>query len=324
MSENTNEIIENKKGLGSSTIFVMIVLALGVFMTAMDAYIFVPALPTIIADLQTSLNWATWTLTTYMLFMTAIMALAGKLSDVFGRKKLYIIGVTTFVIGSITASLSWDIYSLIASMGLQGIGAGIVLPSALSSMNDSAPENQRGKTMGVLMAMSSIATIVGPNIGGFLIQNFGWRTVFHINIPLGIMAVLLAFKFKETYGNQDQHIDYIGSALLVGTIASMLLGIIGLESAPFTDVSVFPLIIAAAVLFIALIAYEKRVSEPILDIDVLKKPKIIRDWYLYGIYIRTNLRPDCAKFECTGQWYGADSTFCSSVYNCHIGRSSFR
>ena len=179
MSENTNEIIENKKSLGSSTIFVMIVLALGVFMTAMDAYIFVPALPTIIADLQTSLNWATWTLTTYMLFMTAIMALAGKLSDVFGRKKLYIIGVTTFVIGSITASLSWDIYSLIASMGLQGIGAGIVLPSALSSMNDSAPENQRGKTMGVLMAMSSIATIVGPNIGGFLIQNFGWRTVFH-------------------------------------------------------------------------------------------------------------------------------------------------
>ena len=126
MSENTNEIIENKKSLGSSTIFVMIVLALGVFMTAMDAYIFVPALPTIIADLQTSLNWATWTLTTYMLFMTAIMALAGKLSDVFGRKKLYIIGVTTFVIGSITASLSWDIYSLIASMGLQGIGAGIV------------------------------------------------------------------------------------------------------------------------------------------------------------------------------------------------------
>nr|WP_054858347.1 MFS transporter [Methanobacterium formicicum] len=88
MSENTNEIIENKRGLGSSTIFVMIVLALGVFMTAMDAYIFVPALPTIIADLQTSLNWATWTLTTYMLFMTAIMALAGKLSDVFGRKKI--------------------------------------------------------------------------------------------------------------------------------------------------------------------------------------------------------------------------------------------
>nr|WP_054858348.1 hypothetical protein [Methanobacterium formicicum] len=89
----------------------------------------------------------------------------------------------------------------------------------------------------------------------------------------GNHAVLLAFKFKETYGNQDQHIDYIGSALLVGTIASMLLGIIGLESAPFTDVSVFPLIIAAAVLFIALIAYEKRVSEPILDIDVLKKAK---------------------------------------------------
>ena len=89
------------------------------------------------------------------------------------------------------------------------------------------------------------------------------------------MAIILAFKFKETYGDQDQHIDYIGSALLVGTIASLLLGIIGLESAPFTDVTVFPLLIAAAVLFVALITYEKRVVEPILDIAVLKRPKIL-------------------------------------------------
>ena len=265
----------NKKGIGEAPFFVMIVLALGVFMTGIDAYIFIPALPTLIKDLNTSFELVSWTLTVLMLFMTAIMPLAGKLSDVFGRKRLYIMGVATFITGSFAASFSWDIYSLIVSMAIQGIGAGIVLPSAISTMNDSAPVDQRGKTMGVLMAMSSLAMIIGPNIGGFLIQNFGWRTIFYVNIPIGILAILLAFKFKESHGETNPHIDYMGSLLLIGSIATMLLALVRVQSLPFTDITVLPLFIASIVLFISLIKYEKRVSEPILDIPLLKKSKIL-------------------------------------------------
>ncbi|MGF7117088.1 MFS transporter [Methanobacterium oryzae] len=265
----------NKKSIGESPFFVMIVLALGVFMTGIDAYIFIPALPTLTKDLNTSFELVSWTLTVLMLFMTAVMPLAGKLSDVFGRKRLYIVGVATFIIGSFAASFSWDIYSLIVSMAIQGIGAGIVLPSAISTMNDSAPEDQRGKTMGVLMAMSSLAMIIGPNIGGFLIQNFGWRTIFYVNIPIGILAIILAFKFKESHGETNPHIDYMGSLLLIGSIATMLLALVRVQTLPFTDITVLPLFIASIVLFISLIKYEKRVSEPILDIPLLKKSKIL-------------------------------------------------
>ncbi|CDG65619.1 MAG: hypothetical protein PWQ15_1384 [Methanobacterium sp.] len=275
MGEYTIKETKNKKSIGESPIYVMIVLALGVFMTGIDAYIFIPALPTLTQDLNTSYAMVSWTLTVLMLFMTAIMPLAGKLSDVFGRKKLYITGVTTFIIGSFAASLSWNIYVLIASMAIQGIGAGIVLPSALSTMNDAASKDQRGKTMGVLMAMSSLAMIIGPNIGGFLIQNFGWRTIFYVNIPIGILAAIMAFKFKESHGDTTHHIDYLGSLLLIGTIATMLLGLVRVQTIPFTDITVFPLFIAAIALFVSLISYEKRVSEPILDIPLLKRGKIL-------------------------------------------------
>ncbi len=275
MGEYTLNKTKNKKGIGESPFFVMIVLALGVFMTGIDAYIFIPALPTLTKDLNTSYALVSWTLTVLMLFMTAVMPLAGKLSDVFGRKKLYIIGVTTFIIGSFTASFSWNIYVLIVSMAIQGIGAGIVLPSALSTMNDAAHKDQRGKTMGVLMAMSSLAMIIGPNIGGFLIQNFGWRTIFYVNIPIGILAAIMALKFKESHGETNPHIDYVGSLLLIGTIATMLVALVRVQTLPFTDITVFPLFIAAIVLFISLIRYEKHVSEPILDIPLLKKGKIL-------------------------------------------------
>ena len=275
MGEYTLKETKNKKSIGESSFYVMIVLALGVFMTGIDAYIFIPALPTLTHDLNTSYAMVSWTLTVLMLFMTAIMPLAGKLSDVFGRKKLYIIGVTTFVIGSFAASFSWNIYALIGSMAIQGIGAGIVLPSALSTMNDAAHEDQRGKTMGVLMAMSSLAMIIGPNIGGFLIQNFGWRTIFYVNIPIGILAAIMAFKFKESHGETNPHIDYVGSLLLIGTIATMLLALVRVQTLPFTDITVLPLFIASIVLFVSLISYEKRVPEPILDIPLLKKGKIL-------------------------------------------------
>jgi Arabinose efflux permease len=275
MGEYAANETKNKRSIWESPFFVMMVLALGVFMTGIDAYIFIPALPTIIKDLNTSYEWVTWTLTVLMLFMTAVMPLAGKLSDVFGRKRLYIVGVSTFIMGSIAASFSWDIYSLIASMAIQGIGGGIVLPSALSTMNDAAPANQRGKTMGVLMAMSSLAMIIGPNIGGFLIQNFGWRTIFYVNIPIGILAIILAFKFKESHGETNHHIDFVGSLLLIGSIAAMLMALVRFETLPFTNITVFPLFISSMVLFIFLILYEQRVSEPILDIPLLKKSKVL-------------------------------------------------
>jgi len=264
-----------KKSIWGSPYFVMVVLMLGVFMMALDMYVFAPALPIIVNNFNTSYDWVAWTMTIYMLFSTAVMPLGGKLSDVFGRKRIYIIGVSLFVLGSFACSISWDIYSLVAFRAVQAIGGGIIIPAALSAMGSVAPADKQGKTMGALMAMSALAMIIGPNIGGYLIQNFGWRTVFYINIPIGLLSILLALKFHESFGNVKQHIDIIGAALIGGSLATLLLGLVRVENLALTDITVFPLFAAAIVLFVLLILYEKRAIEPILDIPLISRGDVL-------------------------------------------------
>ena len=164
---------KSKNFIFESPYYKLVVLALGVFMMGMDVYIFSPALVTIVKYFNTSYNWVTWTITVYLLFSTAIMPLGGKLADIYGRKKIFIIGISFFTVGSLLSSLSWNIYSLVVFRAIQAIGGGIIVPSALSAMSSYAPKDKQGKTMGVLMSASVIATIIGPNIGGFLIEKFG-------------------------------------------------------------------------------------------------------------------------------------------------------
>jgi EmrB/QacA subfamily drug resistance transporter len=251
------------------------VLALGVFITALDSYIFVPALPTIVRDLNTSLDWVTWTMTIFMLFATAVMPLAGKLSDIFGRKRIYLAGIGLFTLASITCSISWDIYSLIASRALQAIGAGLVLPAAIAAINSAMPEGKKGKMMGAMMAMAAVAMIIGPNLGGYFIEHFGWRTVFYVNIPLGVLAILLMLEFEESFGERKQGIDVIGSLLLTGSLGALMMGLVRLETLPFADITVFPFFAGCVLLAVLLVMHERRTPNPILDIPLLTRGDVL-------------------------------------------------
>jgi EmrB/QacA subfamily drug resistance transporter len=272
-----NEIIhtEIKKGVWESPYFLVVVLALGSFLTGLDAFIFIPALPMIVGDLKTSLDWVSWTMTIFLLFYTATMPLGGKLSDIYGRKRVYIAGIAIFLIGSIASSLSWNIYSLIAFRALQAIGGGLVLPAAMSALGSMVPADNRGKTMGMVMAASAMSMIIGPTIGGYIIQQFGWRMVFYINVPIGILAILLALKLRESFGEKKQHIDVIGAALLVSGLGAFMLGLVRLETLPLADMTVYPLFIVAAALVVALILFELRTREPILDIRRLARGNVL-------------------------------------------------
>ena len=273
MSENIT--VQTKKSLWNSPYFIMIVLMMGVFMMAIDMYVFAPAITIIVGNFNTSYDWVSWTMTIYMLFSTCVMPLAGKLSDIYGRKRIYIIGVLLFIIGSFACSISWNIYALVTFRALQAIGAGIIIPAALSAMAGAAPPDKQGKTMGALMAMSALAMVIGPNIGGYLVQNFGWRSIFYINIPIGIVSILLALKFKESYGNAKYHLDILGSALLGGSLATLLYGFVRLENLALTDITVYPLFIASAVLFIVFILFEMRTKEPIVNIPLVSRGDIL-------------------------------------------------
>ena len=273
MSEN--KVTENKKSIFASPYYVMVVLMLGTVMMMLDSYVFSPALVSIVNDFHTSFDMVAWIATIYMLISAAIMPLAGKLSDIFGRRNIFIVGVLFFTIGSILSSMSWDIYSLIFFRGIQAIGGGMILPAALAAMGSAAPPNMRGKTIGALMSMGAVAMIVGPNIGGFFIQHFGWRSVFYINVPIGILTILLAFMFKESYGNSQHHIDIAGAAMLGVGLGALVLGITRLENLPLTDITVFPLLAIAVLLGVLLYWYERRTPEPILDMKVLLRGDVL-------------------------------------------------
>ena len=265
---------KSKNFIFESPYYKLVVLALGVFMMGMDVYIFSPALVTIVKYFNTSYNWVTWTITVYLLFSTAIMPLGGKLADIYGRKKIFIIGISFFTVGSLLSSLSWNIYSLVVFRAIQAIGGGIIVPSALSAMSSYAPKDKQGKTMGVLMSASVIATIIGPNIGGFLIENFGWRTIFYINIPIGILTIILTLQFSETYSQEKHNIDVFGTILLGLALISMLLGLIGLETLSFYDLQEFPNFVIGILLLLVLIVYENHVSDPLLNLHLLSRKEI--------------------------------------------------
>ena len=244
-------------------------------MAQLDATIFVPALNSVVSEFKTSYEWVVWSVTIYMLAFTVTMPLAGKIADLYGRKRLYILGVALFCIGSLACGLAWDIPSLLVFRVMQAIGGGMILPAALSEIGAVVPEKSRGMAMGIMMAINAVAAIIGPNLGGFLVEHFGWRYVFYINPPIGILAILLALRFTETYGHEKHSIDFPGAALLGGGLLALMLGVIRLGSLPLGDITVYPLFVIAAILAIVLVLYERKAKEPILSIPLLARPEVL-------------------------------------------------
>jgi EmrB/QacA subfamily drug resistance transporter len=253
----------------------LVVLIFGAFMVGLDIDVFAPALVPLVKDLHTTYGITAWVTIIYILFSTVIMPLAGKVSDIYGRKRIFILGVGVFTLGSLLSSISWDIYSLIAFRALQALGGGIIMPTAFAAIGNIAPSEKMGKMMGALGSMGALTMIIGPIIGGFMVEHFGWRTVFYINIPIGVLAIVLAFAFRESYGSASSHIDVFGSALMSFGLGALLLGVNQLGSRPLTDITVFPMLLIALLLGVTLYWYEKRTREPVLDMALLFRGDIL-------------------------------------------------
>lgn len=198
--------------------------SIGVFMSTLDASIVNISLPTITQSLNTHLKAVAWVVLAYFIIITGCLLLMGKLSDLLGQRRIYLFGFFTFTLGSAFCGLSPSIAYLIGSRMIQGLGASALMAIGPAILTTAYPEEERGKALGILGSMVSVGFITGPILGGFLVEHFGWRSVFFINLPIGAIGIFLSSEFlgKEK-GGRSLRVDLLGAILLFLFLSSLLL-----------------------------------------------------------------------------------------------------
>jgi len=245
---------------------VIVAVMLGMLLSAVDQTVVGTAMPRIIADLNGLTHYA-WVAIAYLLASTASMPIWGKLSDAFGRKRFFILGMAIFMGGSALCGQANGMTELIAFRALQGLGAGAMMPISQAIIGDIFPPAQRARWSGVLMSVFAVATIIGPLLGGWITDNYTWRWVFYVNLPVGIAALTAAAVALPGHVNLHKHrIDYSGATLLVAAAVPLLLAFswAGSEYA-WSSWQIVSLFAFSGVMWLAFYLRELRAAEPVIN-----------------------------------------------------------
>lgn len=259
---------------------------LSLFLASMESTVVATAMPTIVGQLG-GLEHYSWVFSAFMLASTTAVPLYGKLSDIYGRRKLYASAMALFLIGSVWCGLATSMTSLIFARALQGIGAGGILPLAFILIGEMFTLEQRAKMQGLFSGVWGVSSVVGPLLGGFLVDQFSWRWIFYINIVPGLLGaalVTLAWRDAHGHGQERPAIDYAGAALLTVSVVMLLLGLMG------SGASSWILIAGAVALFLLLMWVERRAADPVLPLPLFRDPLfatatahgILTGWALFG------------------------------------------
>ena len=244
-------------------------------LAALDQTIVATALPKIVSDLG-GITQYSWVFTAYMLGSTVTVPLYGKLGDVHGRKPLFIVAISIFLVGSALCGLAQNMVELVVFRAIQGVGAGGLFPLTLAMVGMIIPPRDRGKYQGLIGSVFAGASIAGPLIGGFIVDNFSWRWIFYVNLPVGgvAMAVILVTMPRRPY-KQEHSIDWLGAALLALGTTALLLGLVwGGRDYPWGSPQVELALAASVVLLVIFALVERRVPEPILPFDLLRNQTV--------------------------------------------------
>ncbi len=207
-------------------IAIVIAVMLGLFLSALDQTVVGTALPTIVTDLGGN-NLYVWVVTSYLLTSTITVPIYGKLSDLFGRKLLLVIGIGLFLVGSALSGLSQNMGELIFFRGLQGLGAGALFPIALAVIGDLFTPRERGKYQGFFGAVFGLAFLVGPFLGGWITDNISWHWVFYVNLPIGLIALAVIIVNLPNHKREGAtpSIDYWGALIFTAAVVPILIGL---------------------------------------------------------------------------------------------------
>ncbi|MCZ2096446.1 MAG: MFS transporter [Anaerolineae bacterium] len=245
-------------------------LMMGLFLAALEGTVVSTAMPTIVAQLG-GLEVYSWVFSIYMLASTTTIPIFGRLSDLYGRKPIYYLGVTLFLAGSVLSGQAQNMTQLILFRALQGTGAGALMPVTFTIIGDIFSLEQRARMQGFFSSVWGISSVIGPLVGGFLVDNVSWRWVFYLNLPFGLLAVgLLALVLHEPLKHREPGtVDYRGAALLVAAVLSLLYALLqGGQAYAWTDPRTLGLLGFAAAALAAFVWIERRAAHPLIPLDM--------------------------------------------------------
>src|SRR6478735_196765 len=260
---------------------------LGSSMAFIDGSVVSIALPALQATMGATISDVQWVVEAYTLFLAALMLTGGALGDRLGRKRIFLAGVVVFTAGSIACGLAPNMQALIAFRALQGIGAAMMVPGSLAIISASFPDAARGKAIGTWSAFTSITMVIGPLMGGMLIDNASWRAIFFINAPLAAIVLFLTLRYvPETRETKKRPIDFPGAALATAGLGSLVYGLIEASTLGFGHPRIIATLGAGVALLVAFIVVEWRSDSPMMPLGLFRSPAFcganLMTLFLYG------------------------------------------
>ncbi|WP_139994062.1 MFS transporter [Paenibacillus paridis] len=260
-----DEAIQKKRWM------ILIVLNLFTFMATLDGSIVNIALPVLVKELHLPLAQVEWVTTIYLMSICSAILFFGKLGDIAGKIKVFKIGMVVFIFGSLLCGISASLPFLIASRIIQAIGASMTMANSQGIVTDIFPSTERGKAIGLIGTFVSLGSIAGPSLGGIIVSTLGWEYIFWVNVPIGLIAIVLGWKvLPADFMKVKSKIDIPGSLLFAVFIIALFAGLLLGQQLGYGNSLIILSLIVAGAAFIAFIGVEKRISHPLLQLSLFK------------------------------------------------------
>jgi EmrB/QacA subfamily drug resistance transporter len=266
---------ESKNKSESAGRWVLAAAILGSSITFIDGTVVNVALPILQRELGATVGQTQWVVESYALMLSALILVGGSLGDIFGRRKIFSLGVVLFGIASALCGIAQDANQLIGARAVQGIGAAMLVPGSLALISANFRKDKRGRAIGTWSGVTAIAAGIGPVLGGWLIETFSWRWIFFLNVPLVVAVVLIAwFRVPESRDDADgpQRVDWIGAALATVALGGLVFGLIESNARGFRSPVVIGSIVVGVIALVGFLITEWRIKNPMMPLPLFRSP----------------------------------------------------
>lgn len=253
--------------------WVLVATTLASSMAFIDSTVVNVALPALQANLNATIVNVQWVIEAYSLLLAALLLVGGSLGDHYGRRRIFLLGIAIFALASAWCGCAFNIRQLIVARTVQGFGAALLVPGSLAIISNSFAESERGRAIGTWSGFSAITTAIGPVLGGWLVEQFSWRAVFFINVPIALLVILVSIKFvPESSDKETAGLDWLGAIIGTVGLGALVYGLIESSRLGLGNRSVIVVIVAAILVLIVFLVVEARLSHPMLPLPLFRSP----------------------------------------------------